>query len=236
MSNEIFRTRVINTIKGAIQEAQDASQIDHPGLVGRVRELALEHLIVPMLPTGFEVGTGKLVDNQGNQSAETDLVIYNRAVLPPIMHSSRDGVFPVESTFYAIEVKSRITAAEVQDSIQKGRSITTLSFQSRITLMLFAFESDLSESSSELERYARYDTNWSSDPVFHVICVVGRGYWYHESPSNDWIFHQPSEDHDEVIDLISGIVNSLVSRPVPLATLGSYLMLERTAVRIPPPP
>ena len=139
MSNEIFRTRVINTIKGAIQEAQDASQIDHPGLVGRVRELALEHLIVPMHPTGFEVGTGKLVDNQGNQSAETDLVIYNRAVLPPIMHSSRDGVFPVESTFYAIEVKSRITAADVQDSIQKGRSITTLSFQRRITLMLFAF-------------------------------------------------------------------------------------------------
>ena len=97
MANEIYRSRLISKIGYAIEEAKSAALLAHPGLTGRVREIVAATLITPMLPAGFEVGTGKIVDNSGHQSDEVDLVIYNRGVLPPVMYSERDGVFPVES-------------------------------------------------------------------------------------------------------------------------------------------
>jgi len=192
-----------------------------------------------MLPADFKIGTGKIVDNEGNQSAETDLILYNKAVLPPVMYSERDGVFPVESSYYAIEVKSRLTAAELQDAIRKGRSITALSylgkqqgeFQHRAptATVLFAFGTDLAEGSSEIERYAQYDHGWLRDPVIKAICVVGRGYWYHRAEAGDWVSSEASPQYDEVIELVSGVVNTVVKNPffTRAALLGHYLMQTR---------
>ncbi len=244
MANEIYRCRMINNINQAIKESQDAALLSHPVLIGRVREILASKLITPMLPLGFEVGTGKIVDNKGNQSDEIDIVIYNRAVLPPVMWSERDGVFPVESAYYAIEVKSQITATRLLDAVRKARSVIGLNvhwnekeaFPNRAPTVniLFAFSSDLSDSSSELERYARIDPTWHSDPVLKAICVVGRGYWYHRPGYAKWTFLSPSNDHDEVIDIVSGIVNTLVKTPPynRIAPLGPYISMDRAIVQI----
>jgi hypothetical protein len=240
----MFRDRLINNIAYAIREAESACAVSHPGMLGRIRELVAEHLLKPMLPAGFEIGTGKIVDNQGNQSAETDLVIYSRAVLPPVMYSERDGVFPVESSYYAIEVKSRLTGGEVQDAIRKGRTITALCYpgkqegclrnRTQTVLVLFAFASNLADPSSELDRYAEYDSDWLNDPVLKAICVVGRGYWYHRPADNGWVFHAASPDYDEVIDFVSGVVNTVLRVPPfeRVAPLGHYLMVQRGATVI----
>ena len=76
-------------------------------MTGKVREWVSGDLIAPMLPTGFEVASGKIVDYLGNQSSETDVIIHNPTVLPPILYTEKDGVFPVESSYYAMEVKSK---------------------------------------------------------------------------------------------------------------------------------
>src|SRR5882724_8559046 len=110
MANTIYRNRIINNIAHAVREASDAAAVEHPGLVGRIREVTIERLLAPMLPAGFQAGTGKVVNNRGDQSNEVDIVIYNGSVLPPVLYSQRDGVFPIESSYYAIEVKSRLTA------------------------------------------------------------------------------------------------------------------------------
>lgn len=245
MPNNIFRNRLINDISYALKEANAASAVEHPGMVGRIRELVAAHFLKPMLPAGFECGTGKIVDSQGQQSAETDLVIYHRAILPPVLYSERDGVFPVESSYYSIEVKSRVTASEVKDTIRKGRTVIDLNYPGKQTaefrnrtgtvLVLFGFGSDLSESSSELDRYAEHDPDWLLDPIVKAICVVGRGYWYHSSDRKGWVFHAPSSDCDEVIDLVSGIVNTLLKHPPfqRAALLGHYLMLQREATLTP---
>lgn len=68
---------------------------------------------------------------------------------------------------------------------------------------LFAFGTDLAESSSELERYAKYDADWLRDPVVKAICIVGRGYWYHEREANAWVFHTATPEHDELIEMVS---------------------------------
>jgi hypothetical protein len=246
MPSKIYRDRIINQIEYAVREAENAIAIEHPGLLGRIRELSASHVFGPLLPLGFEIGTGKICDREGHLSCETDLIIYNKSILPPVMYSEREGVFPIEACFYAIEVKSKATASEVRDAIQKGKEIMKLEYAkpsssgesrnlSLVVPTLFAFDSDLSESGmSELQRYAKYDPEWKDDPVLKAICVARKGYWYHSPEDSCWFFHPPTPAHDEVIDLVSGVVNTLTKARTQVreALLGQYLMLARTVIPV----
>jgi len=245
MPNKIYRDRIINQINYAVKEAENAAEVEHPGLVGSIRELAVSNVFGPSLPSGFEIGRGKICDRKGGQSNETDLIIYNKGILPPVMYSERDGVFPIEACFYSVEVKSKSTASAIQDAIEKGKRVLQLDYAnasanrplnlSPVVLTFFAFDSDLSGSGmSELERYANYDPQWRVTPILQAICVVGKGYWYHNRNDSCWVFHSPTETRDEVVALISGTVNTLASarlRPRQ-AMLGQYLMLERPSTQI----
>ena len=247
MTNELFRDRLVNSTRNAVGEAQNARKVEHSGVRGRIREIAASSIFLPMLPGGFDIGTGKICDRYGKQSPETDLIIYNRTILPPILYSERDGLFPIEASFYSIEVKSMVTATEVRDAIRKGRSTLDLHYDvsegtdpvtgqpfvnKPVLLSLFGFDSDLAKSgTTEIERYAKYDPEWNRNPVLRVICVVGRGYWYFHGARGGWVFHPPTEVHDEVIDFVGGIGNSLSkkvsAREREGQQLGQYLIRAR---------
>jgi hypothetical protein len=246
MANAIFRNRLTNSIEAAIRESENASAVAHAGLQGRIREAAAQEIFRPMLPFGFEIGTGKICDSAGGQSPETDLIIHNRTILPPVMYGDRDGIFPVESCFYAIEVKTKLTAETLKDALDKGRRILELAYEIQVPsdragqravikpvlLALFAFGSDLSSDGlNEIERYSKFDPQWKSSPILRVICVIGRGYWHYQSHLNGWVFHGPTDERDEVIDFVSGTMNSLVKKLAQRSgqQLGRYLMIPRSA-------
>lgn len=85
LSNEIFRNELKKEIQAAIKAYEDAAVLDHSGLRGRVREIVTEKLLRPILSPGIEIGTGKITDSKNNFSAETDLIIYSRLTLPPLI-------------------------------------------------------------------------------------------------------------------------------------------------------
>lgn len=247
MTQELFRNRIISNIKKAIQDADDASDIGNNVIKGRVREIALSNLFKPILPGGFEVGTGAIIDFSGYQSPEIDLIIYNKDILPPILYSDRDGHFPAESCFYAIEVKSILNRDEITRSFNNAKKLNSLKYvsgfyskdmpiQHEIKLvvpLLFAFKTDLaSDGKTDIERYAEIDPNFKTNPTIRFICVVGRGYWHFNK--NYWIFNPPTGDYDEVIEFLSFIVNFLpdlrLSRGRP--NLGDYLIKEERLSKI----
>lgn len=244
MPQSIFRDRLINSIHYAVSEAKSIQDVDHAGLRGKFRELVAANLLMPMLPEGYSIGTGKISDQFGSISNETDLVIYNSSVLPSIMYSEKDGVFPLEASFYSIEVKSKSDATAIKDAIEKGRRLLQLSsplvqpsatpngtaINYPVVLTYFAFSSDLAgDRKTELERYAEHDSQWLTNPVIRAICVVGKGYWYYCSEPREWRFHPSSDEHDEVIDLVSGISNTLAKArlSIRIGLIGQYLMTER---------
>ncbi len=98
-----------------------------------------------------------------------------------------------------------------------------------IVPVIFAFESDLKEDGkSEIERYLEYDENFDN-PYLRGICVVGRGCWLFKKLEKKWDYRAASSDHDEVIQFLSIIINSLheslEQRGHP--RLGSYLVKKR---------
>lgn len=227
MPHDLYRSRAVHSIADALGRFKEAQRLDHAGLKGRAREMAVEHVLRPFLPRGFAIASGKILDSTGAQSKETDIIIYNDTILPPILWSQRDGVVPVESAFYAIEVKSRLTATELKDTTDKATALMALRMlqgtyhavdgtvvpsyiPSQVVFVLFAFSSDLCEK-NELDRLSEIDPGtFGATSALQALCVLGKGYWYRDG--SVWVEHDPSPHFDEGIDFVSGIVNTLTAR------------------------
>jgi hypothetical protein len=254
VSNELFREIVSSKIDAAIDEAKNASGLDHPGVKGSIREITLKNLFKPLLTAIADLGTGTIVDSKGNQSQETDVIIYSKDILPPIIFYDRSdtGIYPIDTCIYAIEVKSKATAQNFRDAIAKAGTLRKMIYvsgfldpngrpiQHEVTPIVpafFAFDSDLTETGkSELERYLELDLHGKIEPLIRAICIVGRGYWYFQPQTirdgfstyvkGTWWYWEPSSKHEEVISFLSGILNTI---PRAIASrgrpaLGEYLI------------
>lgn len=156
MPNPLYANDLRLRIESTLAAACDAAAIDHPGLVGRIREILVCELLRPILPPNIGIGTGKIVDHVGATSAEIDIVIYDRALMPPLLYGASGdlGVFPVEACIYAIQVKSTSSVSNLSQVIEQGRSLGQLTYLreacgpngnpiNRVMPVYFAFKSDL---------------------------------------------------------------------------------------------
>jgi hypothetical protein len=237
MPNEIYRKRLINEIHHALREISDAGLINHHELRGVIREKIISKIIRPLLPPEYEIGTGKIISSKGEQSGQTDIVIHSMSVLPPIMHSSETGLFPIEACYYSIEVKSRLNATELKDSIQKARQLRSMHSTwpmarnfSPVIRVLIALDTDLTQDGMcELGRYSKHDAESSFFPAIQVLCVVGRGTWMHEQNPPHWRIYDATKEHDEIIDFLASLINTLLKFPphTRQTTIGSYIRAER---------
>lgn len=132
MVNELVKSSVRDYIDTAIRDARSAAAVNHSGMRGTIREIAIKNLFAPLLTSQNDTGSGKIVDHTGFQSQETDVIIYSRGIHPPILYSDRTdlGLFPAETCIYAIEIKSKVTAAEIQDAMGKARTLRELKYAS----------------------------------------------------------------------------------------------------------
>jgi hypothetical protein len=85
--------------------------LPHEGEKGGIRERRVADFLKSILPQCFGIGSGHIIDTQGNTSGQIDIVVYNALdgiCLPIDEHYS---LFPCESVHAAIEVKSTLTAS-----------------------------------------------------------------------------------------------------------------------------
>jgi hypothetical protein len=246
--NELFRDVFLARIAAAIAEARSVSAIPHQGVKGQVREILIRELFQPLLPADLGVGHGHIVSSvEGKVSRERDVIIYDRRLVPPVLYERSLGLFPLECTLAAIEVKSCLTRDELRDADAKAADLFDFRYQSgmaadklppggvsveRLIDALFALDTDLVEGgTTEIQRYQSMPERHPE--ALRKICVVGRGYWYRWE--GDWRSTAPSFDFAEVAAFIAGILGVLgrvaASRRVP--SLANYLFeddeMHRTA-------
>lgn len=204
MANPIFLERLLNNIEQCLREAENCARLEHNGMVGTVRQLLVEKILQPLLPEGIHIGTGKITDHKGNLSRETDVVIYDRRCIPPLMYDAKSGVFPIESVYYAIEVKSTLDSDNFEDAIIKGAHLRSLAGPPPHSAV-FAFRSNL-KIAKDSERFIQRQKDLISPPPVNVFCIVGReyGYW-----SKRWNLFSPPTAHAEIVCFVVGIVNTL---------------------------
>ncbi|WP_433295949.1 DUF6602 domain-containing protein [Pseudonocardia sp. CA-142604] len=95
----------------------DSSLIHHNASKGTVREGDLLEFLKKYLPdTVRAAGSSEIISADGQVSGQTDIVIYDPSA-PPLFSRSGYRILPIECVYGVIEVKSRLTAAELTKSI-----------------------------------------------------------------------------------------------------------------------
>lgn len=230
MPNIFFQDLLKTDIKTLISESLSIDKISHQGIKGNIREYGFGKLLSKYLPLDWDIGKGQIHDSDGLESSETDVLIFNKNIIPPILFGELLGLYPLESCKYAFEIKTKSTATEIQTTIDKFRTLQKLKSitgVNEIHRVYLALSSDLTKT-SELERYKKYDPNFSTNPAANVIMVLGQGYWYYVQGHKDdgnlygaWQFCEPQNDNFELGFLLGGIINTLNSGKPPF---GYYIL------------
>ena len=99
-----------------------------PGIKGESREKAVRDKLIQLLPSGIGVGSGFVIDTQGNTSRQIDIVLYEDSICPVfrLNESSEASFYPCEGVFAVGEVKSTIGTRETEDIIEKVASVRRL--------------------------------------------------------------------------------------------------------------
>jgi hypothetical protein len=205
MGNEIFRDRLNRKIEKFILEGHDCIKLHHNAMAGNVREILVQELLLPLLAEGIHIGSGKVTDSSGNLSSQSDIIIYDRGTVPPILYDDKQGVFPIESVYYVIEIKTNLTRREFDKSIQNGQKLRSLKGVQPHSA-LFAFNSNLKDS-KDSDRFIQTQKDMLVPLPINIFCVVGKEYGYWDKV---WKILPDTDNNIVIVSFLVGIINTLV--------------------------
>lgn len=139
-----------NAITSLAKETQKrfSRLVSHPVEKGRVLEHIAVNFLRRFIPSRYSLGYGFIVTADGQQSRQIDIVIYDNVDNVPIFLSDTIGIFPVESVFAAIEVKTQLGRSELRSSIASIRELRTFKTSKRY---LFYTERSISGKTNRFE-------------------------------------------------------------------------------------
>lgn len=148
--------------------AETRASFKHKGIKGDHAEEGLREFLRQYLPRRYSVGHGEVVDLDSNRSSQTDVVVANDE--HPFMYPDDiQGLFFVEGVCAGGEVKSILTKAELDKTLENSRTWKKLKarpgkgtlintnpedrdrFYANPPYFLFAYESQLSMEAVEAQ-------------------------------------------------------------------------------------
>lgn len=196
---EIFN-EVSNQMKSDFAKAQKS--LDHTGLKGDANEETVKKFFRQYLPKTLDITTGTLVDSEGNQSRQLDIIICDSANTPIFFQSGETRVIPIECAYTVIEVKAYLDKTELEKSYknmqsvkalekkayfeQKGAIVTTHNLYGKewtywpIQHFVFAFDSPGLD--SVLNNLNFLQNNHAIDKRIDSVCVLEKGVLMNYSP------------------------------------------------------
>ncbi len=74
--------------------------------------------LIEYLPKRYSVGKGEVISPENRHSPELDVIIYDQLRCPILLRSPSHGVYPIESVYGAISMKSHLDHNELDDAYQ----------------------------------------------------------------------------------------------------------------------
>lgn len=121
---EIF-DEVSDQMKSDFIKAQKS--LSHAGLKGDANEETVKKFLRQYLPKVLDITTGMLVDSDGNQSRQLDIIICDSSKTPIFFQSGETRVIPIECAYAVIEVKAFLDKTELEKSLENMLSVKSLS-------------------------------------------------------------------------------------------------------------
>jgi hypothetical protein len=186
MDNYVF-DRIIIDAHRVVALAEQQSNLEHPGLKGRFRELVVDGILEPWLPVTVQCATGTVVSfkNYFRSKTQEDILLIDQSISPLVLIKPhvQEGVYMRNSVLARIEVKSSLDSSGFEgfkkscnEYHQLRLDLDTERFEAkRINMqeinMLFAFKSSVQK-----------DTvfSWFSsitEGSISAVCVLEHGFW-----------------------------------------------------------
>ena len=93
--------------------------VSHAGEKGEESEGTIRNALDRVLPEKVGVSHGFVIDSNGSESKQMDIVLYDKMNTPKIYTGDRVQIFPVESTYACGEVKTKLDSQSLKDSFAK---------------------------------------------------------------------------------------------------------------------
>lgn len=122
----------LNEIYGGLQSQLRAGLIssrhviDHPGTIGDGTEANWLKMLQDHLPHRYQAEKAFVVDGQGQQSEQIDIVIYDRQYTPELFNGAAQKVIPAEGVYAVLEVKQTFDKGNVEYAGGKVFSVRRL--------------------------------------------------------------------------------------------------------------
>lgn len=97
----------------------------HPAEYGTFRERIVSTFILPLMPKRLSIGTGFIITETGKTSTQCDIIIYDTQNTP-VIENGEQRFFPVECVAGVIEVKSKLSKADLKTALIKLSKIKAL--------------------------------------------------------------------------------------------------------------
>jgi len=111
-------------MRSDLAKAQGA--LSHPGLKGQTNEETVRQFLRQYLAKTLDIASGILVDSNGAQSRQLDLIICDSAKTPTFYQSAETRVIPVECAYAVVEIKAYLDKAELEGAFQNMKSVKAL--------------------------------------------------------------------------------------------------------------
>ncbi|ECS9208222.1 hypothetical protein D1140_21350 [Salmonella enterica subsp. enterica serovar Amager] len=102
---------------------QRTVQVQHSGGKGANREDAFSEFLRDYLPNKYGVGRGEVISPDNDISGELDIVIFDKNHCPLFLKSDSHSLYPRESVFGAVSMKSHLDSEELKDAYKNIASL-----------------------------------------------------------------------------------------------------------------
>lgn len=124
-------------------EFVQSGEIHHQGGKGTLREDAFSDFLSKQLPSRYAVGRGEVINSENFTSGQIDLIIHDPFYCPKIVSSPSHSVFPIESVYGAISIKSNLNSTQLQEAYQNIESFHKIVIRKPFTVGGNGFKSGL---------------------------------------------------------------------------------------------
>jgi len=200
----MFREAIIIATENMQKLYELSGGVEHDGEKGAFREFFITRLIRPIMPPHFGIGSGIVMDADNVQSKQSDVIIYDQRLFPPILVAGDRGIFPIDSVLAVIEVKSCLKATDYISLESAARRISPRNSSNPEGLHIstpaitkdgmthypvyavFAYTSD-AKKKDEVNRLEEEIPNRSG--FIRIICVLDKGIWSYREEEEKYVKH-----------------------------------------------
>ena len=217
MEQTLIQAYSTSIVRGLIERTKSLSNLNHKLLKGELRELFVSNILDSFLTNQFGIGSGIIVNQKGEQSNQTDIIIYDNRVLPPFIKEQHLGVYPAECVLATIEIKSylrknellkaEVSAKKIHDEIYNPRSsLNQDNNLFRPTCAVLGFYGNGAKNLSDKSK----GKSWLSKNIKKLIYIglTNKFSWIKMS-NTGWICHLVDKTNDETKRFIAVLLDNI---------------------------